>query len=39
MLGPELVQQTKETIELIQKRLVAAQSRQKKYADKDRKYL
>ena len=39
MLGPELVQQTKETIELIQKRLVDVQNRQKKYGDKDRKDL
>ena len=38
-MGPELVQQTKETIELIQKRLVAAQSRQRKYADQSRKDL
>jgi hypothetical protein len=37
ILGPELVQQTKEKIEIIQKRLIAAQDRQKKYADRDRK--
>ena len=33
MLGPELVQQTKEAVELIKKRLIAAQDRQRKYAD------
>ena len=32
-LGPELVQQTKEVVELIQKRLLAAQDRQRKYDD------
>ena len=37
MLGPELIQQTKEAVELIQKRLIAAQNRQRKYADKSRK--
>ena len=37
ILGPELVQQTKEVIELIQRRLVAAQDRQRKYADPARK--
>ena len=37
VLGPELVQQTKEAVETIQRRLLAAQSRQKKYADKARK--
>ena len=37
ILGPELVQQTKETVELIQKRLLAAQDRQRKYADPARK--
>lgn len=37
ILGPELVQQTRETIELIRGRLVAAQNRQKKYADQTRK--
>ena len=33
MLGPELVQQTKEAVELIKKRLIAAQDRQCKYAE------
>lgn len=37
VLGPELVQQTKEKVEIIQKRLIAAQNRQRKYADQDRK--
>ena len=37
VLGPELVQQTKEIVELIRQRLVAAQDRQKKYADQARK--
>ena len=37
VLGPELVQQTKEAVETIQRRLLAAQSRQKKYVDKARK--
>ena len=37
ILGPELIHQTKEVIQLIQKRLVAAQNRQKKYADQARK--
>ncbi|XP_074323763.1 uncharacterized protein LOC141660677 [Apium graveolens] len=37
ILGPELVQQTRETIELIRKRLVAAQEQQKKYTDQTRK--
>ena len=37
ILGPELVQQTKEKIELIRQRLVAAQNRQSKYADQHRK--
>ena len=36
VLGPELVQQTKEAVETIQRKLLAAQSRQKKYADKAR---
>ena len=39
VLGPELVQQTKEKIEIIRKRLVTAQDRQRKYADQDRKDL
>jgi len=33
LLGPDLVQQTTEKIQIIKKRLVAAQDRQKKYAD------
>ena len=37
VLGPELVQQTKEVVEIIQKRLIAAQSRQRNYADQSRK--
>ncbi|XP_063942643.1 uncharacterized protein LOC135150309 [Daucus carota subsp. sativus] len=37
ILGPELVQQTKEVVEIIQKRLIAAQSRQRNYADQFRK--
>jgi len=37
LLGPELVQQTKEVIETIQRRLIAAQNRQRKYADQARK--
>ena len=37
ILGPELVQQTKEIIEIIQKRLIATQSRQQNYADQSRK--
>lgn len=37
VLGPELIQQTKEKIEIIQKRLIAAQNRQRKYTDQDRK--
>ena len=37
IIGPELVQKTKEVIQLIQKRLVTAQSRQKRYADLTRK--
>ena len=39
MLGPELVQQTKEAIELIKKRLIAAQDRQRRYADPHRKNI
>ena len=39
ILGPELVQQTKEVVELIQRRLVAAQNRQRKYADQTRKKM
>ncbi|XP_074376986.1 uncharacterized protein LOC141718502 [Apium graveolens] len=37
VLGPELVQQMKETIALIRKKLIAAQDRQRKYADPARK--
>ncbi|KAL8120890.1 hypothetical protein AgCh_017896 [Apium graveolens] len=37
LIGPELVQQTKEKVEMIQKRLVAAQDRQTKYANQERK--
>ncbi|KAL8154722.1 hypothetical protein AgCh_000179 [Apium graveolens] len=37
ILGPELMQQTKEVVEVIQKRLIAAQDRQRKYADQSRK--
>ena len=39
MLGPELVQQTKEAVELIKKRLIAAQDRQRRYADPHRKNI
>ena len=37
ILEPELVQYTRETIELIRKRLVASQDKQKKYIDQTRK--
>ncbi|KAL8113741.1 hypothetical protein AgCh_020872 [Apium graveolens] len=37
IIGPELVQQTREMVGLIRKRLVAAQDRKKKYADQTRK--
>ncbi|KAL8146992.1 hypothetical protein AgCh_004637 [Apium graveolens] len=37
ILGSELVQQLHETVKLIQKRLLAAQDRQRKYADPTRK--
>ncbi|KAL8148810.1 hypothetical protein AgCh_005977 [Apium graveolens] len=37
ILGSELVQQTKEVVEVIQKRLIAAQDRQRKYIDQSRK--
>ena len=37
MLGPEVVQRTKDIVDLIRGRLVAAQDRQKKYADLARK--
>ncbi|KAL8108448.1 hypothetical protein AgCh_024778 [Apium graveolens] len=39
LIGPELVQQTKEKVEVIRKRLIAAQDRQKKYTDQGRKDL
>ena len=35
----ELVQQTKEVVEIIQKKLIAAQDRQRKYADQSRKNM
>ena len=37
MLGPELMQQTKEAVELIKKRLIAAQDSQRKYTDPHQK--
>ena len=37
ILGTELVQQTKEKIDLIRQRLIAAQNRQSKYADQHRR--
>ena len=37
LLGPELIEQTKQSVDRIKKRLVAAQDRQKKYADLGRK--
>ena len=39
LYGPDLVEQTTEQIKLIRKRLLAAQSRQKSYADKRRRPL
>ena len=39
ILGPELVQQTKEAVEIIQIRLKAAQDRQRRYADPLRKNI
>jgi hypothetical protein len=36
LLGPEIVQDTKDKIEIIQKRMLTAQSRQKSYADQHR---
>src|SRR5262249_32706960 len=39
LLGPELVQDSSEKVQLIRKRLLAAQSRQKSYADTRRKDL
>ena len=38
-MDPELIQQTKEKLEIIRKRLVAAQDRQRKYADPARRDL
>lgn len=37
ILGPELVEKTKQSVELIKTRLIAAQNRQRKYADSTRK--
>ena len=37
VLGPELVQQTQEKLDLIRQRLVAAQDRQRKYVDQNRR--
>jgi len=39
LLGPELVEQTSEKIELIRARMKAAQDRQKSYADRRRRDL
>ena len=39
MLGPDLVQETTKKIRIIRKRMKAAQSRQKSYADKRRRPL
>ena len=39
MLGPELVQQTKEAVEIIKKWLIAAQDRQCRYVDPHRKNI
>ena len=39
LLGPDLVQQTTEKVQLIQKRLLTAQDQQKKYADHRRRPL
>jgi len=39
LLGPELVQDSAEKVQMIRKRLLAAQSRQKSYADQRRKEL
>ena len=39
LLGPELVRETTEKVELICRRLVTAQSRQKSYADRKRRPL
>ncbi|WOG95148.1 hypothetical protein DCAR_0414451 [Daucus carota subsp. sativus] len=37
VIGPELIQQTKEAVDVIRSRLIAAQDRQRKYADPHRK--
>ncbi|WOH00581.1 hypothetical protein DCAR_0519947 [Daucus carota subsp. sativus] len=37
VIGPELIQQTKEAVDVIRNRLIAAQDRQRKYADPHRK--
>ena len=37
LLGPELIRVTTEKVKLIQQRILTAQSRQKSYADKDRR--
>lgn len=37
IIGPELIQQTKEAVDVIRSRLIAAQDRQRKYADPHRK--
>ena len=39
MLGPEMIRQTSDFIEIIRQRMKAAQDRQKSYADKRRKDL
>ena len=39
MIGPEVVQEKSEKIQLIQQRLKVAQDWQKSYADNRRKYL
>jgi hypothetical protein len=38
-VGPEIIQDTKDKITLIRKRMLAAQSRQKSYADSRRRKL
>lgn len=39
LLGPEMIQDTKEKVTLIRKRMLTAQSRQKSYVDKHRRKL
>jgi hypothetical protein len=39
LLGPEMIQDTKDKVGLIRKRMLTAQSRQKSYADKHRRKL